>query len=135
MLWQDMVEDIKSEMSGHCEDVLVALVEGVAKFLARQVHDAISGAGTDEQILIDILCPRTNNEIADISDAYLERKYTFHSTVFVLLNMAFSIRSCYSATCETNLNLYYVKKTKLEKKKNLLTYNRLCTQNCNFYAI
>lgn len=66
------MEDLRSELSGRCEDVLVALVEGVATFLARQLHEALSGAGTDEATLVDVLCPRTNNEIADICDAYQE---------------------------------------------------------------
>ncbi|VDN00120.1 unnamed protein product [Onchocerca ochengi] len=39
---------------------------------ARQLHHAISGIGTKEKILIEIICSRTNDEIHRIKEKYRE---------------------------------------------------------------
>ena len=40
------------------------------EFLAAEVKDAIKGAGTNESVLIEIICTRSNAEIAAIKAAY-----------------------------------------------------------------
>lgn len=67
---KDLIDDLKSELSGNFENVILGLMTPLSDYLAKQVHKAISGIGTDENTLVEILCTRTNREIWDISEAY-----------------------------------------------------------------
>lgn len=70
MLGRDLVKDLKSELSGKFEDVIVGLMTPLHEFLASEVKSALKGLGTDEDCLIEILCTRSNAEIAAIKAAY-----------------------------------------------------------------
>lgn len=48
-----------------------------AEFLAREIHNAISGIGTNEKTLVEILCTSTNLQINDIKAAYEKSKTHF----------------------------------------------------------
>jgi annexin A7/11 len=72
MYGKDLKKEIKSETSGNFEDVLVGLLFDNAQFDARCLRKAMKGAGTDERALIEILCTRTNAEIAEIKRQYVE---------------------------------------------------------------
>nr|AAX30682.1 SJCHGC06887 protein [Schistosoma japonicum] len=52
-----------------------ALCCSPAEFDARELHRAMKGAGTDESVLIEILCTRTNHQIRQIKEAYGRCKY------------------------------------------------------------
>ncbi|GFY76466.1 annexin A7 [Trichonephila inaurata madagascariensis] len=67
---KDLIEDLKSELSGNFERVILALMMPTHDYLASQIHKAISGLGTDEDVLIEVLCSRTNQEIWAINEAY-----------------------------------------------------------------
>ncbi|KAK3782511.1 hypothetical protein RRG08_061741 [Elysia crispata] len=69
---KDLVEDIKSELSGDFEETVVALLTPMRTLEAKQLHDAISGAGTDETTIIEVLATKTNDEIEEIKAAYKE---------------------------------------------------------------
>merc|ERR1712183_330540 len=70
-MWgKDLVKQLKSEVSGHFEDAIVALFQPPTDFDAWCLHDAMSGAGTTESTLIEIMCSRSNDEINAIKDAY-----------------------------------------------------------------
>ncbi|XP_061716722.1 annexin B10 isoform X5 [Cydia pomonella] len=71
---RDIIEDLKSELGGHFEDVIVALMRPPAEYLCKELHNCMEGMGTDENTLVEILCTRTKKEIAEIVDAY-ERLY------------------------------------------------------------
>ncbi|XP_039753041.1 annexin B10 isoform X2 [Pararge aegeria] len=71
---RDIIEDLKSELGGHFEDVIVALMMPPAEYLCRELHHCMEGLGTEEEVLVEILCTRTKPEIADIVDTY-ERLY------------------------------------------------------------
>ena len=49
---------------------MVALCLPIVEFMAREVHHAISGIGTNENTLIEVLCSGTNQEIREINAAY-----------------------------------------------------------------
>lgn len=65
-----LIEDIKGDLGGDFEDVMVALMKPTAQFISELLHEAMSGMGTDETLLVELLCPRTNEEIAAIVASY-----------------------------------------------------------------
>ncbi|XP_029649936.1 annexin A13 isoform X1 [Octopus sinensis] len=69
---EDLIEDLKSELSGNLEDVIVALFDSPREFDVHEIHRAIACMGTDESTLIEILVTRTNEEIEEIKAKYEE---------------------------------------------------------------
>uniref|UniRef100_A0A0B6YTW9 Annexin n=1 Tax=Arion vulgaris TaxID=1028688 RepID=A0A0B6YTW9_9EUPU len=67
---KDLVADIKSELTGDFEEVCVAMLTPPRILDARELHDAISGAGTDETTIIEVLCTKNNTEIEEIKAVY-----------------------------------------------------------------
>lgn len=72
-MWgKELVDSLKDELAGHFEDVVVQLFTKADEYDAWCLHDAMSGAGTTESTLIEIMCSRSNDEIANIKDKYKE---------------------------------------------------------------
>uniref|UniRef100_A0A1B0D9S0 Annexin n=1 Tax=Phlebotomus papatasi TaxID=29031 RepID=A0A1B0D9S0_PHLPP len=67
---KDLIEDIKSETTGNFENLLVALMTPIVDFYAMELHEAMSGMGTDEDVLIEVLGSMSNYEIHTIKYAY-----------------------------------------------------------------
>ncbi|XP_026327396.1 annexin B10 isoform X2 [Hyposmocoma kahamanoa] len=67
---RDIIEDLKSELGGHFEDVIVALMLPPEEYLCKELHNCMDGMGTDEHTLVEILCTRTKKEIAAIVATY-----------------------------------------------------------------
>ncbi|XP_057380445.1 annexin B9-like [Daphnia carinata] len=68
---KDLESKLKSELSGAFEKVMIALCLPLADYMAREMYIAISGLGTNEGTLVEILCSGTNQEIRDINAAYV----------------------------------------------------------------
>ena len=66
---------MKSELSGTFEKLMVALCVPVADLMAREMYEAVSGMGTSEGTLVEILCSGTNQEIRDMNAAYQRRQF------------------------------------------------------------
>lgn len=67
---KDLMEDVKSETSGNFENLLVALLTPIVDFYVKELNDAMAGIGTNEDVLIEILCTMSNYEIHAIKHAY-----------------------------------------------------------------
>ncbi|CAD6188413.1 unnamed protein product [Caenorhabditis auriculariae] len=70
MYGKDLIKDLKSELSGDFEDLILALMDQPAVYDAKQLHKAMEGLGTKESVLIEIMTSRTNQQIAAVRDAY-----------------------------------------------------------------
>lgn len=67
---QDLIDDLKYELTGKFERLIVSLMRTPAYHDAKEINDALKGAGTDEKCLIEILASRTNQQIHDLVAAY-----------------------------------------------------------------
>ncbi|XP_036605039.1 annexin A6 isoform X1 [Trichosurus vulpecula] len=67
---KDLIDDLKYELTGKFERLIVGLMRPLAYFDAKEIKDAISGIGTDEKCLIEILASRTNQQIHQLAEAY-----------------------------------------------------------------
>lgn len=67
---KDLIENIQSETRGNFENLLVALMTPTLDFYCKEIKDAMAGIGTDEQVLIEILCTLSNYEISLIKAHY-----------------------------------------------------------------
>ncbi|XP_004431145.1 PREDICTED: annexin A13 [Ceratotherium simum simum] len=67
---KDLEEVLKSELSGNFEKTTLALLDRPSEYDARQLQKAVKGLGTNEEVLIEVLCTRTNKEIIAIKEAY-----------------------------------------------------------------
>jgi annexin A7/11 len=75
MFGKDLIQELKSELSGHFEDSVLALLMTLTEYDAEQLRKAMKGAGTDESTIIEILCTRNNSEIQAIKQMY-KTKYS-----------------------------------------------------------
>ncbi|KAM6442158.1 annexin A7 isoform 2-T2 [Liasis olivaceus] len=70
MYGKDLIKDLKSELSGNMEELILALFMPRTYYDAWSLRHAMKGAGTQENVLIEILCTRTNQEIREIVRCY-----------------------------------------------------------------
>ncbi|NXG47005.1 ANXA4 protein, partial [Psilopogon haemacephalus] len=67
---RDLIADLKSELSGNFEQVIVAMMTPTTMYDVHELRRALKGAGTDEGCLIEILASRSNQEIQRINESY-----------------------------------------------------------------
>uniref|UniRef100_A0AAV2LF04 Annexin n=1 Tax=Knipowitschia caucasica TaxID=637954 RepID=A0AAV2LF04_KNICA len=67
---KDLMRDLKSELTGNLENLVLAMLMTPSQFDAAELREAIKGAGTDEACLIEILSSRSNAEIDEINRIY-----------------------------------------------------------------
>ncbi|CAH2276049.1 annexin A6 isoform X1 [Pelobates cultripes] len=67
---KDLIEDLKYELTGKFERLIVGLMRPPAYCDAKEIKDAIDGVGTDEKCLIEILASRDNQQIHALVEAY-----------------------------------------------------------------
>lgn len=47
------------------------------EYLCKQLHKAMDGMGTEEPTLIEILCPKSNEEVRTLVAKYEESKFQY----------------------------------------------------------
>uniref|UniRef100_A0A3Q3IQG2 Annexin n=1 Tax=Monopterus albus TaxID=43700 RepID=A0A3Q3IQG2_MONAL len=67
---QDLIDDLKYELTGKFERLIVSLMKTPPYHDAKEIHDAIKGAGTNEKCLIEILASRNNKQTREMVAAY-----------------------------------------------------------------
>nr|CAH0104947.1 unnamed protein product [Daphnia galeata] len=63
--------DLKFELGGSFQTLSIMLTHSMAKFLSIELHETMSGLGTDERALTEIVMSRTNQELADVRSFYV----------------------------------------------------------------
>ena len=67
---RDLIADLKSELGGKLEDVVIGLFTEPVEYDVIQLNKAMKGAGTDEDTLMEILATRPNWYIQRIKQIY-----------------------------------------------------------------
>ncbi|GKZ31575.1 annexin A6 [Aspergillus brasiliensis] len=70
---RNLIKDLKSETSGSFETILVSLATGPLESDITYLHNAMSGLGTNESGLNDVLLGRSNADLAAIQRAYRDK--------------------------------------------------------------
>ena len=68
----DLIEDLKSEISGHLKDALISMYYHPIDLDCLTLRSAMKGLGTDEDALIEILATRPPEVIEQIKERYSE---------------------------------------------------------------
>ena len=67
---RNLIEDLKSELSGNFENVVIAMFQTPAEFDSTCLYKAMKGLGTDEGVLIEIIGSRTSYQLEEIKQSF-----------------------------------------------------------------
>jgi hypothetical protein len=67
---KDLARELKGELSGDFENLVLALMDTPAEYDAKQLNRAVKGLGTKENVLIEILATRSNGQLNAVKSAY-----------------------------------------------------------------
>ncbi|KAF4981132.1 hypothetical protein FZEAL_3002 [Fusarium zealandicum] len=87
---RNLISDIQSETSSWFEMALVSMARGPLLSDVHNLHDAMTGPGTKELVLNDILLGRSNADIKAIKSAYY---HTFHDKLETVVKGDLSMKT------------------------------------------
>lgn len=67
---KNVTEEIRKKLSGDLKHLIIALLTPLDEFYAQELHRAMNGLGTDEDVLIEILTTLSCSQITEIKYAY-----------------------------------------------------------------
>ncbi|XP_011497216.1 PREDICTED: annexin B9-like [Ceratosolen solmsi marchali] len=67
---KDLIRQLDVETSGNFNNLLIAMMTPLPQFYAKELYDAMRGIGTEESVLIEVLCTLSNHEIQEIKHSY-----------------------------------------------------------------
>ncbi|XP_023809545.1 annexin A2 [Oryzias latipes] len=72
MAKKDLSSALKGALSGSLEALMLGLMKSTAQFDASELRASMKGLGTDEEVLIEMLCSRSEEELMEIKKEYRE---------------------------------------------------------------
>jgi len=92
-------KDIKGDTSGNYEDILLALITDRIDYLAQLVSKSVKGLGTNETLLVMVLCTNSGDKIRRIADSF-HRQFGKDLTKEVLDDLSGDTKALFKALLE-----------------------------------
>ena len=78
-----MTKDVEKDLSGNFKAVCLHLLWKKSELEAHAIRKAIKGIGTDEAVLMEILCTQTNEQIEKVKKNYSQSEFTVPHLIIV----------------------------------------------------
>lgn len=78
LLGRDLIADLNYKLSGKFRDIIIGLMTPLNEYLCKELHKSLTGLTTDEDALVEILCTKTNKEMAELIVAYDNSQFISH---------------------------------------------------------